>query len=423
MTTYSVPLQPPSAFRFDRPDEWGKWKRRFEQFCLASGLSAESEERQVSTLLYTLGEDAEDVLSSTNISEDNRKKYSEVMSKLDSFFQVRKNVIYEHARFNRRMQLADESVEQFITNLYQLVEHCEYGNLRDEMIRDRIVVGIRDSALSERLQLDPDLTLEKAKKLVRQREAVHEQQQFLTGKSSEGAAMEAVSKNTGAKQVNKKPPRGPIQSPNRVRQQRRHQQVCSRCGRGAHSRQACPAKDAACHKCNKKGHYSSMCFTKSVSTISEEADSLETAYLNNLEEQNSTQSSWTCHIELNGKLTLFKIDTGAEVSAVNEQTFNSMTPSAPLNTPSKVLHGPSRQPLDTLGSVTVLLAHKDTSTTQEVFVIPKLTHNLLGLPAITALELVTKVDAIDNGKSIIHKKFPMLFSGLGGKCLMNMKFV
>ena len=103
MTTYSVPLQPPCAFRFNRPDEWEKWKRRFEQFRLASGLSAESKERQVSTLLYTLGEDAEDVLSSTNISEDNRKKYAEVMSKLDSFFQVRKNVIYERARFNRRM--------------------------------------------------------------------------------------------------------------------------------------------------------------------------------------------------------------------------------------------------------------------------------------------------------------------------------
>ena len=49
------------------------------------------------------------------------------------------------------------------------------------MIRDRIVVGIRDSALSERLQLDPDLTLEKAKTLVRQREAVHEQQAILRG--------------------------------------------------------------------------------------------------------------------------------------------------------------------------------------------------------------------------------------------------
>ena len=53
-------------------------------FCLVSRLSAVSEERQDSTLLYTLGEDTEDVLSSTNILEDYRKKYTEVMSKLDS---------------------------------------------------------------------------------------------------------------------------------------------------------------------------------------------------------------------------------------------------------------------------------------------------------------------------------------------------
>ena len=44
------------------------------------------------------------------------------------------------------------------------------------MIRDCIVVGICDDALSERLQLDSELTLEKAKTLVRQQEAVHEQQ-------------------------------------------------------------------------------------------------------------------------------------------------------------------------------------------------------------------------------------------------------
>ena len=80
-----------------------------------------------------------------------------------------------------------------------------------------------------------------------------------------------------------------------------------------------------------------------------------------------------------------------------------------------MLHSPKRQPLDTLGSVTILLVHKDKSITQEVFVIPKLTHNLLGLPAITALELVTKVDDIDNSKSIIHKKFPLLFSSCLGK--------
>ena len=108
-----------------------------------------------------MGEDAEDALSSTNISTDDRKSYAEVMAKFDGFFQIRKNIIYEGARFNRRIQEPDESVEQFITNLYHLAEHCEYGNLSNKMIRDHIVVGIKDSTLSERLQLDPELTIEK----------------------------------------------------------------------------------------------------------------------------------------------------------------------------------------------------------------------------------------------------------------------
>ena len=40
----SVRLQPPSSFDFKTPDEWPWWKRRFEQFRLASGLSAEDDE-------------------------------------------------------------------------------------------------------------------------------------------------------------------------------------------------------------------------------------------------------------------------------------------------------------------------------------------------------------------------------------------
>ena len=67
-----------------------------------------------------------------------------------------------------------------------------------------------------------------------------------------------------------------------------------------------------------------------------------------------------------------------------------------------MLHGPNRLPLSTLGSATVSFAHKDKSTTQEVFVIAHLTHSLLGLPATTALDLVTRVDAIASKTSIIQ---------------------
>ena len=50
----------------------------------------------------------------------------------------------------------------FITDIYRLAEFCDYKVLQDELIRDRIVVGIRDSHMSEKLQMDPKLTLEKA---------------------------------------------------------------------------------------------------------------------------------------------------------------------------------------------------------------------------------------------------------------------
>ena len=74
--SYNASLRPPAAFPFEIPDVWPKWRRRFEQYQVASGLSKESEECQVSTLLYCLGEEAEDISDSTGISEEHRKQYS-----------------------------------------------------------------------------------------------------------------------------------------------------------------------------------------------------------------------------------------------------------------------------------------------------------------------------------------------------------
>ena len=50
------------------------------------------------------------------------------------------------------------------------------------MIRNWLVVGIRDESLSECLQMEVDLTLDKAKMLIKQKEAA-QQQGILKGKS------------------------------------------------------------------------------------------------------------------------------------------------------------------------------------------------------------------------------------------------
>ena len=81
-------------------------------------------------------------------------------------------MIYERAKFNLRRQEPGESVDSFITSLYGLAEHCGYSGLHDEMIRDRIVVGLRDARLSEKLQLDAELSLA---------EAVKQQQSLVRG--------------------------------------------------------------------------------------------------------------------------------------------------------------------------------------------------------------------------------------------------
>ena len=99
-----------------------------------------------------------------------------MVGQFDRFFKVQKSIIFERAIVNRHCQGQNKTVEQFITSLYSLAENCEYGELKDQTICDCIVVGMRDQSQSVHLQMDLELTLEKAKTLVRQCEAVQEQQ-------------------------------------------------------------------------------------------------------------------------------------------------------------------------------------------------------------------------------------------------------
>ncbi len=310
--------------------------------------------------MYCMGEDTEDTLASTNISAEDRKKYKDVIAKFDAFFRVRNNVTFERARFNQRCQGLDESAEQFITGLYSLSENCTYGDLRDEMIRDRIVVGIRDKTLSERLQLDPDLTLEKAKKLVRQREAVHKQQAMLRDGSKQEMPVDFV---------RYKPP------------------LKQRAQKGGQSQ------------------FANSTAQKGAAEVNEYEDM---AYLNTVASEQAS-ASWNCRVMVNGRETPFKLDTGAEATVLSDNALESLNVGE-LQSSTKRLCGPDRRPLDVVGELSVTLSHKNRRCTQPVFVVRMLQQNLLGLPAIRALNLLTQVDAV--AKSV-PDTYPSLFTGLG----------
>ncbi|RXN25204.1 Retrovirus-related Pol poly from transposon opus [Labeo rohita] len=68
MDRFQVP--PPQNFDFSKPEEWPKWSKRFERFRVASGLELQPEENQVNTLIYTMGDKAEDILTSLRLTSE-----------------------------------------------------------------------------------------------------------------------------------------------------------------------------------------------------------------------------------------------------------------------------------------------------------------------------------------------------------------
>ena len=142
-----------------------------------------------------MGEQADEVFISFELTTEQEKNYDEVKEKFENYFIVKRNVIIERAKFNSRNQREGESVDSFITELYGLARYCNFGALKYELIRDRIVVGLRNCDLSEKLQLDTKLTLEKAINLARQRETVKQQQSILdNGFKSKAANVDSIAK-------------------------------------------------------------------------------------------------------------------------------------------------------------------------------------------------------------------------------------
>ena len=358
---------------------------RFERFKTASGLAEKSEEQQVNALVYCMGREADDVLKSFGLTADQQKVYATVTGKYTTYFNVRRNTIFERARFNLRKQEEGESVDQFITSLYTLAEHCDYGALKDELIRDRIVVGLRDAKISEKLQLDSDLTLERAVTQARQKEAVHEQQSIVRGQVSSESKVDSVKfrqrqgQNTQRRQNRDKP-----------RTQNGDKPKCTRCGAiPSHSRNKCPARDAKCRGCGIKGHWVRFCLSKKLHEVDDRdgesgvylgSDDESGAYLGTIEtsdsesailgtiSSNSGNEPWTIDLKVGPVCIRFKIDCGADVTVISENMYLKLG-KLPLEKSSKRLYGPGNVPLNVMGSFTAKLETKTSSAVERIYVV------------------------------------------------------
>ena len=110
--------------------------------------------------------------------------------------------------------------------------------------------------------------------------------------------------------------------------------MCRRCGKTSHPRQSCPAKEAICFCCNRKGQFGSQCLSKTVaevadplqeSTVTDSSDGdqySDTVYLNAVNRDDEKQ--WNVEVLVEKDSVTFKVDTGAEVTAMSDTTFYSI---------------------------------------------------------------------------------------------------
>jgi hypothetical protein len=84
------------------------------------------------------------------------------MAKFEEYFVPSQNVTFERYMFFSHDQKQGVSFAQYLAELNTLTKVCEFENLKDSLVKDRIVCGILDNGLKERLLREQDLTLDKA---------------------------------------------------------------------------------------------------------------------------------------------------------------------------------------------------------------------------------------------------------------------
>ncbi|KAL7879765.1 hypothetical protein SRHO_G00020190 [Serrasalmus rhombeus] len=285
--------------------------------------------RRIALLLTVAGPQAIEVFNTFEFATvDDKEDYSKVIEKFEAYCSPKKNIVYERYVFRSRLQQAGETFDCFMTDLKLKAQSCDFGDLKDSMVRDQIVYGILDKKTRERMLKDDKLTLEEAEKICHASELAQQH-----AKTFADTSASVVHESARVAVVRNKVKRNDQQKNNK------DATGCKRCG-GKHEPRQCPAYGKRCAKCNGKNHFAKQCLTKEKSRpvrIVEETDLSETFFVGmvsceNAENGQATEAherhteddNWIVSLPINGALVALRIDTGAQANLISMTEISAM---------------------------------------------------------------------------------------------------
>ena len=316
---------PPLCFDHNIAEKWKIFRQKWQLYATLVFLKDQPQEYQVALLLHSLGDDALRIYNSfTFDTTEEHRTVDQILGKFDDYAIGEVNETYERYIFHRRSQLDGETFEAFLSTLKNLIKTCNFcSTCADGILKDRIVLGIKDSSVQAALLRERKLTLDKCIDLCRASEHAHQHHQAMTA--------ETVHKlHSSQLQYRKKKPnsRNPVSAPT-SRYKSSQKKECKFCT-FAHPfrKEECPAYGKTCKKCGLRNHFAEKCpsTARKVHCVNtQESDSEPGEWINTVNKANSKDIK--CVMMVNGQRVTFLVDTGATVNLLPARYANKITPS------------------------------------------------------------------------------------------------
>jgi len=448
---------PPLTISDDVSTDWTLFKNQFLLFLTATEAENKSNQVKIAQLLNVIGSEALSIFYTFKLGQLEDLTFEEVLEAFDKHFTPKKNVVYQRYLFFKRTQAQGEPFNSFLTDLRKLAIHCDFGDQESHLIRDKIVIGINDEGVQEKLLQQVNVKLDDAIKYCRLVESSREQVTTITKDKGLAPSVDHNIVNTRPNQLRVKS-EDVVHTVNKPSQQNAHQRhsnkfkytvkkqaddrsnnrprlkpnpdhntskpyLCKKCNT-KHLPAQCPAFGQSCYLCNKLNHFSVGCFKNKNRPTGKQVNDLGLVGLS--EDQEFTidnvssandKNAWYENVDIYGHSVKFKLDSGAEINILPKQTLLQIDKNLlefVVNSNIK-LESYGGFKLNTEG-VIALECKLNCDVTKEDFVIvnhPKCIP-ILGLNTCVRLGLLKRVNAVSaESKEEVVEKNLEVFSGLG----------